>query len=234
MSEIIDKGYLISIKDYQENDHIINFIFSDGNIHGMLSKGSRKLLSKNGRHLLMGSLLETEYFGSRRIEKLSLLKRVKSINPITLMESNNQTITFLNDYLMKNQINKFNFKFYEEIINAALKDDLITSIIICLKILIDEQGLLINLDKCLLCSKEKIYSLSFKLRGFVCNICYNIDEDLKTPKQFNKSLYYVNKKRFDSLKIIDNDIKFKIAKFYANYLYDYNGTYCDLNYFKEI
>lgn len=232
MSEKINKGYLLSIKDHQESDHIVNFLFMSGIIRGALSRGSRKTLSKNGRHLLMGTLLEIEYFESRSIEKLSLLKRVKTIDSITLMESNNATIIFLNDYLMKNKIAKFNFKFYEEIVKIALERDLMFSIIICLKFLVDDQGLQPILDKCLLCGQSRIYSLSFKLKGFVCNYCYNPDEDLKTLKEFNEALYFINKKNFFILENIDDNTKFKIAKFYANYLYEHNGTYCDLESFE--
>jgi len=234
MSEKIDKGYLLSIHEYQDNDHVINLIFSDGNIVRALSKGSRKILSKNGRHLLMGSFLEVEYFQSRTIGKLSLIKKIKSINSISLAESSNFTIIFLNNYLTKNKINKFNFEFYQEIIKAALNYDLMSSIIICLKIIIDDQGLQLILDKCLLCKRKEVYSLSFKLSGFICNNCYNSNQDLKTTKDFNKALYYTNEKYFNVLEHINFDIKFKIAKFYANYLYENNGTYCDLDYFKSL
>jgi DNA repair protein RecO (recombination protein O) len=75
MSSIIVNGYLYKKCDYSNNDEIIFFISDSGEKYTCISKGSKKITSKNSRNLIIGSYTEFDFFQARNINKVSLLKK---------------------------------------------------------------------------------------------------------------------------------------------------------------
>jgi DNA repair protein RecO (recombination protein O) len=82
MSETILTGYLVKKTNYGVFDEIITFIIPSGKKVVCLSKGSKKIESKNARNLFLGSEIEFEIFQSRSDDKMSKLKRAHLINAL--------------------------------------------------------------------------------------------------------------------------------------------------------
>jgi DNA repair protein RecO (recombination protein O) len=82
MAETIYSGYVITKQPYQTFDEVVTFLKNDGQKISCLSRGSRKIESKNARHLFLGSYVEFEIFQSRHEDKLSRLKKVTTIENI--------------------------------------------------------------------------------------------------------------------------------------------------------
>jgi DNA repair protein RecO (recombination protein O) len=82
MAETIYRGYIIHKQPYQVFDEIVTFLIANGRKITCLSMGSRKIISKNARHLFLGSYVEFEFFQSRHEDKLSRLKKVTTIKSI--------------------------------------------------------------------------------------------------------------------------------------------------------
>jgi recombinational DNA repair protein (RecF pathway) len=82
MAETIYQGYVINKQPYQVFDEIVVFLTDDGQRISCLSRGSRKITSKNARHLFIGSYVEFQIFQSRHQDKLSRLKKATTIKPI--------------------------------------------------------------------------------------------------------------------------------------------------------
>ena len=80
MSETILKGYIIAIKDYQLFDNVITFFGEDNRVYNLLSLGSRKILSKNGRNMKVGALIDFAFFNARLDTNLSRLEKLTIIN----------------------------------------------------------------------------------------------------------------------------------------------------------
>lgn len=79
MSESIIKGYVVNRIDYQQNDEIITILDENGNRIPVISLGSRKITSKNGRNLFLGNYCEFEIFMARVDNKVSRLKKCNAI-----------------------------------------------------------------------------------------------------------------------------------------------------------
>lgn len=79
MSESIIKGYVVNRIDYQQNDEIITILDENGNRIPVISLGSRKITSKNGRNLFLGNYCEFEIFMARIANKVSRLKKCNAI-----------------------------------------------------------------------------------------------------------------------------------------------------------
>jgi DNA repair protein RecO (recombination protein O) len=82
MAESILRGYLIDKRDFAVFDEMITFITPHGKKYACLSKGSRKIESKNARNLFIGNLIEFEIFQARSEEKVSRLKKAVIIESL--------------------------------------------------------------------------------------------------------------------------------------------------------
>jgi DNA repair protein RecO (recombination protein O) len=80
MSSNMINGYLINKIPYKDFDEIITFIDKKGIRYTCISFGSKKIKSKNGRNLFIGSYIEFELFLARTENKISKLKKATVIN----------------------------------------------------------------------------------------------------------------------------------------------------------
>ncbi|MGL5630414.1 MAG: hypothetical protein ACRDCG_01405 [Mycoplasmoidaceae bacterium] len=233
MSEKINFGYLLEFIEYDDYDHILFFLLNNNKILKLFSKGSQKTLSKNGRFLLFGSLTEIEYFLSRSLNKLSRLKKINGIKMLSFFQSQNPTIFYLNNFILKKQYEYFNFENYKQIIEITLSFDIHTSFIYCLIKIINYEGLKIIHDRCIMCKQKNIYHFSFEKCGFLCKNCFQYFND-KTPtsKEFNKIIYYSFKEEFILISKYENDIKLKLINLLSDFINNNTGIYIDYKNFR--
>lgn len=170
MSEIITKGYLLNVVDYEIFDQIITFINEHGNIFSCIALGVKKIKSKNARHLKFGSFLEFNFFMGKTFDKVGKLKKVVSLDNVEYKIATNNALILLNQLYFKAKPIGVNFyNFYQEMLGLILKDydqDLI--IIKSLLEFIFKSGVSLTIEHCVFCKSKKIVNFDEANMGFVC------------------------------------------------------------------
>lgn len=213
MSFTIVKGYLLTKVDYQFFDEIITFLSDKGNVFTCLSRGSKKISSKNARNLIYFSLIEFEFFNSRQPNSIGKLMRAKKVENTLSNVSyisatiENASLLFVNEMICKLKISGLPlFSFYSYLIKIKEKfTDNYILIIYSLISLVKILGWKIFLDKCAICSKLKIFNFSAKANGFVCMNCNS--EYFTCNKNIIKILFYVHKKEYMKASAFNNEVK---------------------------
>ncbi|GHU31905.1 hypothetical protein FACS1894166_04200 [Bacilli bacterium] len=82
MAETIYQGYVIKRQPYKVFDEIITFITTQGQKISCVSMGSKRIESKNARHLFVGNYDEFQIFKSTSDDRLSKLKKAVAIRSI--------------------------------------------------------------------------------------------------------------------------------------------------------
>ena len=224
MSESIEKCFLIDIKEYDIFDHIIIILNNKNEIISLYSKGTRKILSKNFRNFVYGSILEIEYFRARKKESLSKLKKIKLVSKL-IDNTLQQQLPFivLNWYISKKNYKYFSFKKYEEIISIMNSYDEQTSLIYVLYSIIVDSGNYIEINKCSICSNKKIKTTSVTWRGYLCNNCSIEKNEYIHSTEFNKIFIHLYNDDLEVLK------KFNEKKELINFLKSYIYHNCGIN-----
>ncbi|MGL5246228.1 MAG: DNA repair protein RecO [Mycoplasmoidaceae bacterium] len=212
MSETILKGYIIEIKDYQLFDNIITFFGSDDRVYNLLSLGSRKILSKNGRNMKVGALIEFEFFQARLADSLSRLKKLNIINDVSWEIVKLDIIEFLNKFLVKSN-NGFKFVTYQKIMKMVSENRDINFIsLFCLFEIIKSIGLRFELNGCAICNYNKIKTTSIRFQGFLCEQCCRENSEYIYDTDVNKIFYFLNEKKYKKIfKFNENDKLIAIA-----------------------
>ena len=224
------QGIVISETPYKESSKILNILTEDG-IIGVISKGCKNI--KSPLRIISNKLSYGEYIIYYHEDGLSTLKEGSIIDPLNIIKSNLETISYLiylTD-LTKQVINEGNSKqIYNDYINALLKinegfNPLVITNIIEIKYL-DYLGSPINYNKCVKCGNDKdIVTISSIEGGYICKNCHTneIVYDSKVIKML-KMYYLVDIKTIKELKISDNVI-YAINDFITDYYDTYTGVY---------
>lgn len=197
------KGYVIRRLEYCDFDEIITILTDESELITLLSKGSRKPLSKNGRNLFIGNYCNFEVFLARSKEKISRLKKAISIEEIDWRMEWFTPFNLLNEFVSNYQL------FNRDLINVYInlrqliidcKYDELSLILIVLEQIIVLNGISIEVNKCIECGNKKIRNLSLKKHGFVCfdhfdpnEIEFTIDECKLIHHLFNHQYEEMNK-----------------------------------------
>ncbi|WP_052663926.1 hypothetical protein [Mycoplasmoides alvi] len=174
MAKIISKGFVINLINYDVFDQIITILDEKGDKYSLISFGSRKIESKNGRHLVVGNFNENEYFPSRTKNKIGRLKKTSTILPIPWKIHDYLSFHLINEYL--NLItfrDKKVFLFYKNIINIlkSFKYKDITIIIYILIYIINTNNLMISKTNCSLCYSKNVNFIQLKTYLWFCGNC---------------------------------------------------------------
>ena len=78
MAAVILHGIIINVIDYDVYDQIITILLPSNLKVVLMSKGSRKILSKNGRLISILNEVEASCFLANDLKKISKLKKVES------------------------------------------------------------------------------------------------------------------------------------------------------------
>ena len=232
---VITKGYLLNKIDYGDFDEIISFINEYGIKFTCFSSGSRKIMSKNARHLNFGCLCEFEFFNSTN--KISRLKKVSTITYFEQEYQFNYALHILNDYF--NQIDfedKKYFELYQKVIYYILNDvnEYLIILYICVS-LYKLSGIKLVYDKCQKCaSTYNLKTIDFKSYGSICKLCMN--QSVKNyPINLIKLMFSLeNDNLFDLVVIKDFDL-IKLRELIHDlmiFIFETLGLYS--NYFKVI
>ncbi|MBO6104250.1 recombination protein O N-terminal domain-containing protein [bacterium] len=78
MAAVILHGIIINVIDYDVYDQIITILLPSNLKVALISKGSRKILSKNGRLISILNQVEVSCFLASDIKKISKLKKIEN------------------------------------------------------------------------------------------------------------------------------------------------------------
>jgi DNA repair protein RecO (recombination protein O) len=221
MAETIITGYLFKKIDYGIFDEIISFIDTKGQKYTCLSKGSRKIASKNARNLFIGNLIEFQIFQARSDDKVS---RLKKANTITNENWNLPILTsfqLLNECIDKTQSTDEQLcQFYKNNLDIIKKNqyDLDTTILIILHRFCLLIGLGLQTSQCVNCGAHKLKTISFKHHGMLCAVCAESLQADIYDLELSKLIFCVFKEQYDQISQFYSQHKFaiKLLKTYIN------------------
>ncbi len=218
MAETILRGYLINVKDYQMFDNILTFFSNDNKVYNLLSLGSRKILSKNGRNMKFGAEIEFEFFKARNDFSLSRLKKMNLIEDSNWSMESNDVIVYLNNFLVRNN-NNFTFKEYQKIIELFNKkvDEKFIWLFTLFK-MIKSTGVKFHLLSCVICGYKRIKTTSIGFYGFLCNDCAIENNEYIYSDKVNEIFYLLEKKQYKKIVFFDSYDKEIAIKFLQGYL----------------
>lgn len=173
-------GYVLHKKDYGDFDEIITIVNDYGNKFVCLCLGTKKITSKNARHLNYGDYIEFEFFFSP--SKLSKLKSAKTITFLPEKLKANYTLPIMNELYTQLELGHVKwFHIYQTmILNIIAEVNDYVNLLNCLVMTYKASGLAINFDACVLCNTTyHLEALAFKNYGVVCKSCYSRMEHLK-------------------------------------------------------
>ncbi|WP_027124051.1 hypothetical protein [Mycoplasmoides pirum] len=213
MAEIITQGFIINILDYQVFDQIVVVLLNNGQKHSLLSLGSRKINSKNARHLLVGNYNDIEFFGSRINDKMGRLKKTITIQAVPWEIYDYKSFWLLNEYI--NSIDKTNknlFNFYKETIEIIKKNKYkdLAIVIYILVFIVKNNGLLMNLCKCAICESKNIYGIETINYSWICKKDYLLNNNNNNFVFTNKKIVGILIKLFSNQKIDSNLSKYDV------------------------
>ncbi len=227
MGEVITKGYLIHRADYDVFDEIITIINEHNLKFTCFAQGTKKINSKNARHLDYGNYLELDFFYSPN--NLSKFKKATIINEMNLENKKKLSLMLLNEYFYKNEFHK-DYQFYQNCIvymNMNVNDYLL--IVYILVYFIKINGLTIDFKKCACCHTEcQPLFVDLDNGQSFCeehsmNIHFKISE---TTTNILEKLFTFN---YDLMKIKDFDLKElkMVIRKMSLYLYHCSGIYLE-------
>lgn len=213
MAETVFKGYLIKKTDYRDNDEIITFLDTNGNKHTCISLGSRKITSKNGRNLFLGNFCNFEVFLARSANKVSKLKKCQAIDYVNWRMQMYQPFLLLCECVNKTENKgKVLFEFFHkllDLINQGKYGDRLTILIILQKYCI-LNGISLEVNKCVLCGKKIVKSISFKHKGILCYECLKSTHSNDFKLEESKLFYYLFRNEYDQLGLYAPEYDFAI------------------------
>ncbi|ADC31370.1 DNA repair protein RecO [Mycoplasmoides gallisepticum] len=231
MSSITKKGYIIDYFDHNENDQIIKILFDDNTLTSLISVGSKKILSKNGRYITLGSLHDFEFFQARSIERLSKLKKIHKIDTKDATISESLPMVIMHYYLNKKSgglENNF-FNFYDDVISYVIKQRYSneTIIIYILLNIINLEGIAFQLLNCGICNSKQVITLSFKKMYGLCEKCAYEQHEFLYDKNFMRNIFWLIYKNDYEVSTLESRKYISLIKGLASAIYHNAGIYLE-------
>lgn len=224
MAETILKGYLTNIHDYGNFDQIINFLAEDGNYYTMMALGTKKIMSKNARNLIVGSYNEFEFFKAREVQRVGKLKKTVMIEPFSWESSTLLSFNVLNDLI--NSMPFYNdevYKLYKRSLDLVKTNtDEHFKTLIIMKEFLNILGCNLYVKNCVLCHNNQIKTISFKHHGLICNLCFKERIDKLYPLEISKLIYFLFSDQYEAIQVYESRYKYAI-KLLKQYLFDNTG-----------
>lgn len=223
MAETIVNGYIVNRVDYDVFDEIITFIADTGNVFTVLARGVKKILSKNAKALFYGSLVQIEFFPSRKVEGIGKLKKIHLLEKNSFELNNKKSLFILNSLVFISKLNGDNFfTFFRKTIDLIKSENDDNSLILFILISASKfLGLRINLESCSFCKSRKIKDFSFVDFGFVCS--QHSYSGLNVNKNTIKLIYLANVKKFDAMRNFLNFDKLTACKIINGFIHEHSG-----------
>ncbi|MEA4115283.1 DNA repair protein RecO [Mycoplasma sp. 744] len=226
---ITQEVILLEINDLSanENDCIIK-VMSENGIFNLLAKGINKAHSKNRANLLIGQLINIEYFPSRYFHSLSKLKKATLLTTLDykrndLLEFIIKISNFLNAFTF-NKTTKIFFE-YKNIINHI--SQLSSTELNFVKTYLLMQGLSdLGIEPifngCHICSsREKISNFDFYNGGFEC---YKHNQNVFLSSKILELIYYCKFNYDKYIKLVSIEIDTFIYQHLLTH-YERHGIY---------
>lgn len=190
MAETLIKGIITDIKDHDVYDQIIDILLPSNLKRSFLCKGTKKILSKNSRHISLLNEIEIECFLSNDIKKLSKLKKITYSKLFSWEYLDNMPVKILLKYLSMSSSFKENFYNFLVYLKTQLLQYKKTNILKTevYRIIFRDIGLNFYFQNCINCHSTHIYTISIENSGLVCRNC-NFYKEKIYPIWFIKNFY---------------------------------------------
>lgn len=205
MAETVFQALVIDIHDFQVYDQIITVLLPSNLKYTLIALGTKKILSKNARHLSLLNEVEIEAFLSNDIHKISKLKKVISLSNFSWELFKKKFIRLFLRYV--NEASELNRNFYTLFFQLIFLNDenIEDEIILCIlkKNIFLDLGLNFNFTSCGICNSKHVSIISIENSSLICKNCNDYKEKIY-PIWFLKNFYYFfydpNKISFDDEK----------------------------------
>ena len=180
MATNIYAGLVIKTIDYDDYDQIITILTHD-DLLTFISKGTRKIKSKNRVALQLGNIIEAEIFQARLRGKVSKLKKATIIKQPPLEKSDTAKVWLLLIKYLKN-LKEPNQELFQAIVETydyfGDKYNHYAKTYILFKYL-NALGIKPNIEHCVECNrKDMINGFEFYKGGFTCSLHTDNEREL--------------------------------------------------------
>ncbi len=241
MNKMITKveGFIVNEVNYGESSKVINVLTKDFGLLGIMCKGVKSMKSR-----LRALTLRFTYgffYIYKKEGKLSLLKDVDVIDPLSHIHSNITLLGYCN-YLteLTQQVYRESedIRIYPLFLDCIMKmekglDPMVLTNILEVKYL-DFLGVGLHLDACVSCgSTKQIITINPDAGGYLCQNCVKDERivSIKTVKML-RMYYYVEMKSISKLSVSEV-VKNDINDFLNHYYERYTGMYLKSKEFLE-
>ncbi|MEA4134588.1 DNA repair protein RecO [Mycoplasma sp. 2704] len=101
MAETIKNAIVLNLHEISDNEHIVSFFTAFGRLD-LVARGLNNVHSKNRSNLIVGSIVEIEYFASRTQNKYGRLKKSSTIKLLDVTNLNNIKLFNSLNFLFQN------------------------------------------------------------------------------------------------------------------------------------
>ncbi|SJZ47498.1 DNA repair protein RecO [Mycoplasmopsis verecunda] len=212
----IERAVVLDIKEYEDNKFLVTF-FSQRGAFSLYAQGLDKPYSKNRNNLIIGSIVELEYFRARfdtkvgKLKKASVAKLFDTTNVGNNLFFNKLKTVFQNIKIPNHLFTEYDRYFYE--IGKHNNDYILTYFVAQLLVVL---GYCNYFNKCRVCGSTRNFaSFDIQYGGFICIKHDGIETDIDIPTlqciwssfhSFNSYMYQANNviNKF----ILNNYVKF--------------------------
>ncbi|MFV8470079.1 DNA repair protein RecO [Mycoplasma sp. AA7A] len=166
----VDKAIVMDISEYEDNKFLVTFFGARGTF-ALYAQGLNNPRSKNRSNLILGSIVELEYFKARFDTKVGKLKKATLVKLFDISKLDNSLffakLTTIFSYIKtQNHI----FAEYDRYFDDIAKYDSKKVLTYFIAQLLVNQGLCNYFNRCRICgSTRNFISFDVQYGGFICN-----------------------------------------------------------------
>lgn len=215
---------------YKENDMILHVYTKEYGKIGVIAKGIMKMTSKNARacqSLMLSEMTIRVKKGLSSLVKATPCRYFRHIQEHIESEIVAQyVIEYYYRYVEENQPNEKEYQILYDALNAL--DVGYSPLLVYLLFnvfILDHNGVLLDVDGCVICGSTKVVSISIEDGGFVCLNHLNRHQayDVSILKAF-RHIHKIDFQNIDELHI-DTSILKTLVKIMDEYVEEYTGVY---------
>ncbi|QNM93926.1 DNA repair protein RecO [Mycoplasma sp. Pen4] len=170
MAESITRALVLDIKKHEENEFIVTF-FNQKGVFSLFAKGLEKPTSKNKSNLILGGIVDIEYFAARSKEKVGRLKKATLETALDITNRSNSTLFIeLRKLFLRIQNNNHLFLEYQRYMDDFNEKNNQYVLTYFYAQVMPHFGISPSFNKCFACGSTRNF-VNFEINngGFICN-----------------------------------------------------------------
>ncbi len=230
--ETRDTGIILSFVPYKDDDNIVEVFLENNKVMSVYAPGTRKMESKNRQSLIIGNIVDVEYFKARIDGKMSRLKKFESSDIyIPKDEKTYKTIKKITKLLSEYKFTKRSkntFENFERFISELKnKNDGSNEYLLIAGNVVSDSSTNFSFTNCAICGKRKeVKSFSLREGGIICTDCAG-DKYPVFTKDMLVYFFFLLRNDYENLKTVNINWEQKmiIARTINEYFTEILGLY---------